>query len=52
MALSRVGSKEQVIVYVVHEGDDPTTSDFTQNIVYQEILEGELDVAGNTPDDD
>ena len=52
VALSRVASKEQVIVYVVHEGDNPNTSSFTQNIVYKEIFEEEHDVAANMPDDD
>ena len=50
VALARVGSKEQVVVYVICEGDDPTTSTYSQNIVYREIFEEELDVAGNMPD--
>lgn len=50
VALSRVGSKEQVIIYVV-DGDHNSGMDtFTQNIVYKEIFEEETDVAANLPD--
>lgn len=48
VALSRVGSKEQVIIYVVDGDKDGDT--FTQNIVYQEIFEEETDLANNMPD--